>query len=156
MCDKRAFNGRTMDYHDSGISLSPSYRQLNNEFRFEIKRLQTFLLWPVDAPIESARIAKAGFYYTGSGQECQCFACNGKIQLWEYGDQAMARHRQMNPSCPFVLNRSANVPLSSMAEWNENQTNQYPQVITHFKKYFYYILINCFDIRRLVPPLFQE
>lgn len=101
---------------DSGISLSPSYRQINNELRYESKRLQTFQNWPIDACIEAGRVAKAGFFFTGNGYEVQCFACSGKITEWEYGDQAVLRHRQMNPSCPFILNRSRNVPLHSELE----------------------------------------
>ena len=101
---------------DSGISLSPSYRQLSSELRFESRRLLTFSDWPVDAPIEPGRVAKAGFFSTGSGCEVQCFACGGKVSAWDYGDQAILRHRQMNPSCPFVLNRSSNIPLNSESE----------------------------------------
>lgn len=105
-----------MESNDSGISLTPSYRQLSNEFRFESKRLQTFQSWPIDAPIESARVAKAGFYFTGRGYEVQCFACGGRISHWDYGDQAVSKHRQMNPSCPFLLNRSSNVPIQMESE----------------------------------------
>lgn len=111
-----------MDIHrpqaveDSGISLSPSYRQLSSELRFESRRLLTFKDWPVEAPIEAGRVAKAGFFATGSGCEVQCFACGGRITSWDYGDQAVLRHRQMNPSCPFLLNRSSNVPLQLETE----------------------------------------
>ncbi len=101
---------------DSGISLSLSNCEINNDLHFESKRLLTFENWPVEAPIEPGRIAKAGFFFTGSGCEVQCFACQGRITKWDYGDQAVLRHRQINPTCPFLLNRSSNVPLNAATE----------------------------------------
>lgn len=79
----------------------------------EQNRLNTFSEWPVNAAVDSVRIAKAGFYYTGHALEVQCFLCGAKITRWEYGDQVMARHRQIEPNCPFVLNplNTCNVPL---------------------------------------------
>lgn len=50
-------------------------------------RLQTFLIWPEDAPVEGSRIAKGGFFATGNGLEVQCHWCGTKISEWEYGDQ---------------------------------------------------------------------
>lgn len=79
----------------------------------EENRLNTFTNWPTSAKVEPIRIAKAGFYYTGQGVEVQCFSCGGKISEWNYGDQVMARHRRLDPNCPFVVNpqTSGNVPL---------------------------------------------
>ncbi|XP_015599777.1 baculoviral IAP repeat-containing protein 7-A [Cephus cinctus] len=79
----------------------------------EENRLRTFSDWPVNAAVDPARIAKAGFYYTGSLLEVQCFLCGAKISEWNYGDQVMARHRQLQPNCPFVQNplNTCNVPL---------------------------------------------
>lgn len=79
----------------------------------EENRLKTFDEWPTNAAVDAARIAKAGFYYTGHGLEVQCFLCGTTVSDWNYGDQAMARHRQAQPACPFVLNATdtCNVPL---------------------------------------------
>ncbi|XP_043511481.1 putative inhibitor of apoptosis isoform X1 [Frieseomelitta varia] len=79
----------------------------------EENRLRTFTDWPVNAAVDAARIAKAGFYYTGHALEVQCFLCGVKISDWNYGDQAIARHRLAEPTCPFVQNPSStcNVPL---------------------------------------------
>ncbi|XP_046435566.1 baculoviral IAP repeat-containing protein 7-like isoform X2 [Neodiprion fabricii] len=81
----------------------------------EENRLRTFSDWPSNAAVDCNRIARAGFYYTGRSLEVQCFLCGGKITEWNYGDQVMARHRQLDPNCPFVLNPSStcNVPLVS-------------------------------------------
>lgn len=79
----------------------------------EENRLRTFVDWPTNAAVSADRIAKAGFYYTGIGLEVQCFLCGRTISEWNYGDQAVTRHRQASPDCPFVLNPSStcNIPL---------------------------------------------
>ncbi|XP_047365304.1 baculoviral IAP repeat-containing protein 7-like isoform X2 [Vespa velutina] len=79
----------------------------------EENRLRTFADWPTHAAVSADRIAKAGFYYSGIGLEVQCFLCGTKISEWNYGDQAVTRHRQAAPDCPFVLNPSntCNIPL---------------------------------------------
>lgn len=78
----------------------------------EENRLGTFSEWPANAAVDATRIAKAGFYYTGRGLEVQCFLCGTRISNWNYGDQAMVRHRVAEPTCPFVSNPTAtcNVP----------------------------------------------
>ncbi|XP_034829347.1 death-associated inhibitor of apoptosis 2 [Maniola hyperantus] len=79
----------------------------------ETNRLNTFTNWPASAPVDSIRLAKAGFFYTGQGTEVECFSCGGKISEWNYGDQVMWRHRTLDATCAFVMNPtlSGNVPL---------------------------------------------
>lgn len=86
----------------------------------EEKRLRTFRGWPANAAVDPARLAKAGFYYTGHVQEVQCFLCGTKISDWNYGDQAIVRHRMNSPNCPFVLGPSStcNVPFIPVAADN--------------------------------------
>ncbi|KAH1021446.1 hypothetical protein HUJ04_010959 [Dendroctonus ponderosae] len=78
----------------------------------EQNRLETFNDWPADAPVSSERIARAGFFYTKRDYQVECFACGMNLSEWNYGDQVMARHRALNPQCPFVLSStsSGNVP----------------------------------------------
>ncbi|XP_017784576.1 PREDICTED: baculoviral IAP repeat-containing protein 7-B-like [Nicrophorus vespilloides] len=78
----------------------------------EENRLSTFNDWPMEAVVNSARIAKAGFYFTKHENVVECFSCHLKIGEWSYGDQVMAKHRTLSPTCPFVLdpNTSGNVP----------------------------------------------
>lgn len=82
---------------------------------FESSRLRTFQNWPSDAPVDSQRIARAGFYYMGQNLEVQCFSCGGRISEWQYGDKVMSKHRLLDPRCPFVVNpsTSGNVPITS-------------------------------------------
>ncbi|OXU22592.1 hypothetical protein TSAR_012529 [Trichomalopsis sarcophagae] len=89
---------------------------------YEVNRLRTFLDWPANCPVSTGRIAKAGFYYTGTAQIAQCFLCGTRVSEWNFGDQAMALHRIANPECPFVLDPIAtcNVPLILMADESIN------------------------------------
>lgn len=79
----------------------------------EENRLKTFAQWPESATVDSSRMARGGFYYTGNGMDVQCFLCGIRISEWNYGDQVMSRHRQAEPSCPFVQDpgTTCNVPL---------------------------------------------
>lgn len=56
----------------------------------EINRLSTFSHWPGNFPIDVARIARAGFFATGNGQEAQCHWCRHRIASWRYGDQVIS------------------------------------------------------------------
>lgn len=86
----------------------------------EQNRLRTFAEWPTNAAVGADRIAKAGFYYTGTGQTVECFACGVRISEWNFEDQAITLHRSANPDCPFVIDPDScnNVPLlrSSMLD----------------------------------------
>lgn len=84
----------------------------------EEERLKTFATWPSNAAVNPERLAKGGFYYTGQALEVQCFLCGVRISDWNYGDQAMVRHRQAAPSCPFVASPldTCNVPMVPAAD----------------------------------------
>lgn len=101
----------------------------------EESRLRTFANWPENAVIDARRIATAGFYYMGQGQEVQCFSCGGRISEWNFGDSVMARHRALDPCCPFVQNPvlSGNIPLFSDRRSSPN-TSQENQSIYHSER----------------------
>lgn len=96
----------------------------------EESRLRTFSAWPSDAAVDPARIAKAGFYYTGQGLEVQCFSCGGKITEWNYGDQVMAKHRRLDPNCPFVINPSSTGNVPKLTTTNSATANLLPPTST--------------------------
>ncbi|XP_059607699.1 death-associated inhibitor of apoptosis 2 [Phlebotomus argentipes] len=102
-----------------------------SDMKVEENRLRTFSRWPSDAPVSPERIAKAGFFATGSDLEVQCAWCEKKIAAWEYGDQVIARHRRLDPLCRFVINptESGNVPRASgssqatgVDDWKNEET----------------------------------
>lgn len=78
----------------------------------EENRLQTFNEWPSDTAVSPSRIAKAGFFAINQDLTVQCFSCGVRISEWDYGDQVMAKHRRLNPQCPFVLDPSTSGKLT--------------------------------------------
>lgn len=94
----------------------------DEEMKIEANRLQTFVNWSGNVPVEPERIARGGFYATGNELEVQCPWCKSKISEWRFGDIAvMARHRLLDPLCPFVVNptSSGNTPISSQPTQSE-------------------------------------
>ncbi|XP_070534855.1 baculoviral IAP repeat-containing protein 7-like [Ptychodera flava] len=80
--------------------------RLDNERRpmaSEEKRLLTFVSWPKNSPVHPEDLAKAGFYFIGSDDTVQCFACRGTLGKWRDTDVPMSEHREHFPMCPFVL-----------------------------------------------------
>lgn len=97
----------------------------------EESRLRTFRNWPINAPVDPRRVAKAGFYYMGQGLEVQCFSCGGRISEWNYGDKVMTRHRSLDPRCPFVISPalSGNIPITNLESSSPVTSNQ-PEIHT--------------------------
>ncbi|XP_055078934.1 baculoviral IAP repeat-containing protein 7 [Periophthalmus magnuspinnatus] len=82
------------------------------QMRRERDRLQTFQTWPLDAPVRSTDLAKAGFFYLGPGDEVQCFCCGGILRCWVHGDSPVTEHKRHFPTCNFILGRTVgNIPL---------------------------------------------
>uniref|UniRef100_A0A665TW27 RING-type E3 ubiquitin transferase n=1 Tax=Echeneis naucrates TaxID=173247 RepID=A0A665TW27_ECHNA len=78
----------------------------------EGQRLQTFQSWPVDAPVTSGELAKAGFFFLGPGDKVQCFCCGGILRCWVPGDRPSTEHRRHFPTCRFILGQAVgNIPL---------------------------------------------
>jgi hypothetical protein len=51
----------------------------------------------------STKLASAGFYYNGNGDEVVCFNCGMKHRNWRNRDSPLEIHKQMSPNCSFVL-----------------------------------------------------
>ena len=50
----------------NGEDLNTTADESENLMRFESDRLETFQRWPPNAQVGAGKIARAGFYYTGS------------------------------------------------------------------------------------------
>ena len=70
-------------------------------YKFEKKRLETFIDWPVSwlKPID---LARDGFIYLRTMDHCEYLVCGGKIGSWETGDTPPGKHKQHFSRCPFV------------------------------------------------------
>ncbi|KAL3883188.1 hypothetical protein ACJMK2_029479 [Sinanodonta woodiana] len=74
---------------------SPEYADLTD-------RLATFTRWPSDIAQTSARVAEAGFYYTGFQDTVRCFVCDGGLKNWDPDDDPWIEHARWFPQCAFV------------------------------------------------------
>ena len=65
-------------------------------------RLQTFENWPSTHPIKPLRLAEAGFFSEGNGDEVFCFKCRQGLTQFEPEDDPWTEHAKYSPSCEFV------------------------------------------------------
>lgn len=72
----------------------------NMEF-FE-NRLQTFDAYPKQMLPDKYQLARAGLYYTGKSDVCQCFRCHVKLSAWEREDDAIKEHYKWSPNCSYI------------------------------------------------------
>lgn len=78
---------------------------------FEMLRLCTMHDFPSKTFLSYFRLAQAGFYYAGNGDEVICFACGVRKSGWKSGDNPIDVHRQISPNCPFFQNARLNRPV---------------------------------------------
>ncbi|XP_074538344.1 baculoviral IAP repeat-containing protein 7 [Halichoeres trimaculatus] len=82
--------------------------------RREGERIRTFQNWPADAPVTSGELAKAGFFFLGSGDKVQCFCCGGILRCWVHGDNPADEHKRHFPTCGFIQGRAVgNIPIQA-------------------------------------------
>ena len=54
-------------------------------------RLKTFYVYPKQMLPDKFQLARAGLFYTGKSDICQCFRCNVKLCAWERNDEKMTK-----------------------------------------------------------------
>jgi hypothetical protein len=100
-------------YDERGQPISTSQKmefnskeeRANVSMKKEIDRFKTFTnVWKKSDVISPVELAKAGFYYAGTGDRVRCAFCNGVLRNWAIGDNATTEHRRHYPTCPLVLN----------------------------------------------------
>ena len=86
----------------------------NEEKKFEFCRYGSFKDWPCECPVYPSRLASAGFFATGNGDEVVCYVCGARKAGWKDGDDPGAIHRQLSGDCQFFSeNFEGNVPISA-------------------------------------------
>ncbi|XP_028266243.1 baculoviral IAP repeat-containing protein 7 [Parambassis ranga] len=73
------------------------------EMEAEDSRLTTFHNWPTEASVQPDILARAGFFYTGHGDNVKCFYCDGGLRNWEPGDDPWQEHAKWFPRCEFLI-----------------------------------------------------
>ncbi|XP_035525558.1 E3 ubiquitin-protein ligase XIAP [Morone saxatilis] len=57
----------------------------------------------VQHPIDQERLARAGFYSTGTGDNVLCFRCGGGLKGWQPEEDPWEEHAKHYPGCSFLL-----------------------------------------------------
>ena len=65
-------------------------------------RLKTFDTYPKQMLPDKIPLARAGLYYTGKSDMCQCFLCHVKLNAWERDDDAIKEHYKWSPQCEYI------------------------------------------------------
>ncbi|KAJ3586652.1 hypothetical protein NHX12_013048 [Muraenolepis orangiensis] len=73
------------------------------EMEAEDARLTTYNNWPPGASVRPDVLSRAGFFYTGHGDNVKCFFCDGGLRNWEPGDDPWQEHAKWFPRCEFLL-----------------------------------------------------
>ncbi|XP_067227304.1 baculoviral IAP repeat-containing protein 7 isoform X3 [Chanodichthys erythropterus] len=73
------------------------------EMESEDNRLSTYQNWPTGASVQPDALARAGFFYTGHGDNVKCFFCDGGLRNWEPGDDPWQEHAKWFPQCEYLL-----------------------------------------------------
>lgn len=69
---------------------------------FYENRLKTFDTYPKQMLPDKYQLARAGLYYTGKSDICQCFKCHVKLSAWEREDDAIKEHYKWSPNCTYI------------------------------------------------------
>lgn len=78
----------------------------------EFLRLCSMHDYPSNQGPSLLRLAKAGFYYEGNGDELICFSCGVRNRNWSYGDSPTEIHKRLSPGCKFLTEGGdGNVPV---------------------------------------------
>ena len=65
-------------------------------------RLKTFDTYLKQMLPDKIQLARAGLYYTGKSDVCQCFRCHVKLSAWERDDDAIKEHYKWSPQCEYI------------------------------------------------------
>nr|XP_019568243.1 PREDICTED: baculoviral IAP repeat-containing protein 3 [Rhinolophus sinicus]XP_019568244.1 PREDICTED: baculoviral IAP repeat-containing protein 3 [Rhinolophus sinicus] len=86
----------------SNLMKSANMFELKYDFSCELYRMSTYSTFPAGVPVSERSLARAGFYYTGINDKVKCFCCGLMLDNWKEGDNPVAKHKKLYPSCSFV------------------------------------------------------
>ncbi|XP_049436038.1 baculoviral IAP repeat-containing protein 7 isoform X2 [Epinephelus fuscoguttatus] len=86
------------------------------EMEAEDSRLTTYHNWPTEASVQPDILARAGFFYTGHGDNVKCFYCDGGLRNWEPGDDPWQEHAKWFPRCEFLIQTRGQEYISNIQD----------------------------------------
>ncbi|XP_052222896.1 baculoviral IAP repeat-containing protein 7-A-like isoform X2 [Dreissena polymorpha] len=112
------------------------YKAQYEQFRKFQSRIDTFTNWPSHLKQRPTEMAVAGWFYTGDGDECICFACGGGLTNWQQEDDPWIEHCQFK-ECPYLretkgddfINRHQQIPTARQTEPNQVAYDHIPDEV---------------------------
>ncbi|XP_053396965.1 putative inhibitor of apoptosis [Mercenaria mercenaria] len=83
---------------------SSQWDMMNKEW----SRFRSFMNFPAESVASTLRLAEAGFYYTGSGEEAVCFFCGLRNDAWSEDETVFEVHRRLSPHCRYICGGDTN------------------------------------------------
>ena len=75
---------------------------VNSNMEYYQNRLKSFDTYPKQMLPDKYQLARAGLYYSGKSDVCQCFRCHVKLSAWERDDDAIKEHFKWSPDCEYI------------------------------------------------------
>jgi hypothetical protein len=96
--DCRINNNREFRLNSYPESQSPNHP----DYTLENTRLKSFYGWPKYMKQRPKKLAEAGFFYTGKGDQVKCFSCGGGLKDWEDDDIPWEQHALFYEKCAHL------------------------------------------------------
>ncbi|XP_070188899.1 serine-rich adhesin for platelets-like [Littorina saxatilis] len=127
-CLKRLENFTATQNHHVSIQVSPVRSFLPNptfnpalDLAHVGYRLATLGALPARVPTSRIKLADAGFYFRGQGDEVICYSCEKRHSGWTRQDNPLEIHRRLSPECSHILQRDRE--SASLARPQSNSTD---------------------------------
>lgn len=78
------------------------YRIRSPRYQAMEARKGSFATFPAHILIDHRTLAVSGLFFTGNGDLCRCFACDGGLKDWSTGDDPIQEHATYFPHCPYI------------------------------------------------------
>lgn len=83
------------------------YTPIYEEYKDFSKRQKSFSSWSIYHCQDPSKLATAGFFYSGRGDETICFHCGVCICEWERDDDPYLEHSRWSPFCHFMMSETS-------------------------------------------------
>ena len=80
---------------------------MNDMYSLVRQSLAPFRNW-IDPFVSKEELVANGFVYTGKRDIVKCRFCKVKLEGWKNGDIAYERHKEVSPSCIYVVDERSN------------------------------------------------
>ncbi|KAJ8029980.1 Baculoviral IAP repeat-containing protein 7-B [Holothuria leucospilota] len=71
------------------------------KYSMENQRFDSYKRWP-HVHLKPSLLARAGFFYSGKGDQVTCFYCGGTLQNWKREDDPWVEHARLFRGCEWL------------------------------------------------------